>query len=121
MLKIARWCLDHRKKVVVFWVLVAVLTTVIAQAAGRNYATNFTLPGTESQQALNLLKREFPSQGGDIDTIVFHASRGTVFGPRVRGAIEPLLARVARMPHVAVVVSPFNSVRGRLQVSPDRR
>ena len=121
MLKIAHWCLDHRKKVVLIWVLVAVLTTALAEAAGRNYATNFTLPGTESQQALNLLKREFPSQGGDIDTIVFHASSGTVFGPRVRGAIEPLLARVARMPHVAVVVSPFNSVRGRLQVSPDRR
>src|SRR5581483_11218343 len=121
MLKIARWCLDHRKKVVVFWVLVAVLTTVIAQAAGRNYATNFTLPGTESQRALNLLKREFPTQGGDIDTIVFHTSSGTIYGPHVRGAIEPLLARMARVSHVATVVSPYNSVRGRLQVSPDRR
>jgi RND superfamily putative drug exporter len=121
MLKIARWCLDHRRRVVLAWVAVAVLTTVVAQAAGRNYATNFELPGTESQHALNLLKREFPTQGGDTDTIVFHTSSGTVYGPRVRGAIEPLIARVARMPHVALVVSPYHGLRGKLQVSPDRR
>ena len=121
MLKVTHWCLERRKTVVLVWLAVAVGLTVLAQAAGRNYATNFTLPGTESQQALNLLKREFPAQGGDTDTIVFHTSGGSVFSPRVRGAVVPLLARVAGMPHVALVVSPYNSVRGRLQVSPDRR
>ncbi len=120
MLKLARWCLEHRKKVVLTWVAIAVLTTVLAQAAGRNYATNFTLPGTESQHALNLLKREFPAQGGDIDTIVFHTASGNVYSPQVRAAIGPLIARVARMPHVSVVVSPY-SLRGKFQVSPDRR
>jgi RND superfamily putative drug exporter len=120
MLKVARWCLEHRKRVVAAWIAVAVLTTVVAQAAGRHYATNFTLPGTESQRALNLLKREFPTQGGDIDTIVFHTSRGTVYSPRVRNSIEPLIARVRRMPHVAVVVSPY-SPQGKVQVSADRR
>src|SRR5437763_252896 len=120
MLRLARWCLGHRKRVVLAWVAVAVLATVLAQAAGRHYATNFTLPGTESQRALNLLKHEFKAQSGDIDTIVFHASNGTVYGSSVRSAIEPLIARVARLPHVAAVVSPY-SLRGRLQVSPDRR
>ncbi|MBV8733883.1 MAG: MMPL family transporter, partial [Solirubrobacterales bacterium] len=121
MLKVTRWCVERRKTVVLVWIAVAVVLSVFAQVAGRNYATNFTLPGTESQQALNLLKREFPAQGGDTDTIVFHTSGGSVFSPGVRGAIEPLLARVAGMAHVALVVSPYNGVRGRLQVSPDRR
>jgi RND superfamily putative drug exporter len=102
------------------WIVIAVLSTVLAQAAGRHYSTNFTLPGTESQRALDLLRREFPAQGGDIDTIAFHTSSGTVYSPQVRGAIGPLIARVSRMPHVAVVVSPY-SVSGRLEVSPDRR
>jgi RND superfamily putative drug exporter len=120
MLKVTRWCLERRKTVVLAWVVVAALVTVLAQAAGRHYATNFTLPGTESQRALDLLKHEFKAQSGDIDTVVFHTSRGTVDSPAVRGAIDPLLVRLARMPHVAAVVSPY-SRRGALQVSPDRR
>src|SRR5205807_2241706 len=36
------------------------------------------------------------------------------------GAVTPLLARVARMPHVATVVSPYTK-RGAAQVSPDHR
>ena len=61
--------------VVVAWVAVAVLTTLVAGSVGRHYATNFTLPGTESQRASDLLKREFTAQSGDVDTIVFHVSQ----------------------------------------------
>jgi RND superfamily putative drug exporter len=120
VLNVVRWCLEHRRKVVVAWVVVAVLSTVLAQAAGRHYSTNFTLPGTESQRALNLLKHEFKLQSGDTDTVVFHTSSGTVYSPAVRSAIDPLIGRLARMPHVVSVVSPY-SARGAFQVSGDKR
>ena len=120
MLRLARWCLRHRRYVVVAWVLIAVGTTVIAGAAGRNYTNNFTLPGTDAQRAADLLTHDFPSQSGDIDQVVWHTSTGTIDSPGVRAAIEPLLAEVATMPHVAGVVSPYTS-RGALQVSKDRR
>ena len=96
MLKVTRWCIAHRRRVFVAWVAVAVLTTVIAGAAGRNYATNFSLPGTESQRALDLLKKEFPTASGDVDTIVFHTTNGTVNDPAVRAAVTKLLAQVAQ-------------------------
>jgi RND superfamily putative drug exporter len=111
--------LAHRRTVAIAWVALAILATVLAQAAGRQYATNFTLPGTEAQRALDLLQREFPAQSGDVDTIVFHTSQGTVDSAAVRGAITPLLAAVQRMPHVVSVVSPY-SPRGAVQVSRDR-
>jgi RND superfamily putative drug exporter len=120
MLGLTRWCIAHRRRVVAGWVAIAVLATVLASAAGRNYATNFSLPGTEAQRVVDLLTREFKAQSGDVDTIVFHTSQGTVDSPAVRGAIAPLLARVARMPHVAGVISPYSS-RGALQVSRDRK
>ena len=83
---LARWCIAHRRRVVVAWVAVAVLVTVVAQAVGPNYVTVFSLPGTESQRALDLLKREFTAQSGDVDTIVFHVSHGTIDSPaRARG------------------------------------
>src|SRR3984885_7023658 len=116
MLKLARWCISHRRQVVVGWVAIAVLITVLAGAVGRQYATNFSLPGTESQRASDLLQREFKTQSGDLDTIVFHVSHGTVASPAVRAAIAPFLGRVSSLPHVAGVVSPYGP-RGALQVS----
>ena len=119
MLKLTRWCIAHRRRVFVGWLAVAVLTTVIAGAVGRQYATNFSLPGTQSQRALDLLKRDFKAQAGDVDTIVFHVSRGTVDAPAVRTAMTQVLARVTKDPHVAGVVSPY-SARGAVEVSRDK-
>ena len=119
MLRLARWCVAHRRRVVVGWIAVAVVITAFAGAVGRHYATNFTLPGTESQRATDLLTREFTTQSGDVDTIVFRVSRGTVDAPAVRAAIIRLLAHVRTAPHVAAVISPY-STRGSVQVSPNR-
>ncbi len=120
MLGLARWCIAHRRRVVIGWIALAIIASVVAQAAGRNYSTNFTLPGTEAQRATDLLTHEFKSQSGDVDTIVFHTSLGTVESPAVRSAIEPLLARVSGMPHVVTVISPYTP-RGAIQISRDRR
>jgi putative drug exporter of the RND superfamily len=120
MLKVTRWCIAHRRLVIVTWVAIAVITSVLAQAAGRNYATNFTLPGTESQRAIDLLAKEFPKQSGDQDTFVFSPATGTIDAPAVRAAIEPALKRIATMPHVVGVLSPY-STRGAVEVSKDRR
>ena len=113
MLKVTRWCIAHRRRVFIAWIAIAIITTVVASAAGRNYATNFSLPGTESQRALDLLKKEFPAQSGDVDTIVFHTANGTVDDPEVRAAITKLLAQVKTDPHVISV--------GTVVVSQDRR
>jgi RND superfamily putative drug exporter len=104
---------------VVAWVAVAVLASVVAHAVGPSYVTVFSLPGTESQRAVDLLKHEFKAQSGDADTVVFHVANGTIDSPAVRAAMTPLLARVRALSDVAGVVSPY-SPRGAVQVSPDR-
>jgi putative drug exporter of the RND superfamily len=118
MTALSRWCISHRRVVIVGWVVIAIATTVIASAVGRNYATDFSLPNTESQHVVDLLKSEFPSQGGDVDQIVWHTSSGTVQSPAVRNAIEPLLAKVKAMPHVASVNSPYTKA-GAFEISKD--
>ncbi len=120
MLKLTRWCIAHRGRVFVAWLVVAVLTTVVAGAAGRNYATNFTLPGTQSQKVLDLLKKEFPAQSGDVDTIVFHTANGTIDDPQVKAAMTKVLDQVSGDPHVVSVRSPYGP-EGAVQVSKDRR
>jgi RND superfamily putative drug exporter len=120
MLKLTHWCIAHRRSVVVTWVAVAVLTTVIAGAVGREYATNFTLPGTQSQRALDLLKRDFKSQSGDVDTVVFHTARGTIDSSAVRAAMTPLIKGLGNDPDVVGVISPY-SAHGAVEVSKDRK
>ncbi len=119
MISLARWCTRHRRTVVIGWLLLAVAVTVIASAVGRHYATDFSLPGTQSQHVADLLSSRFPAQSGDVDTIVFHYSRGAYDAPQVKAAIEPLLSRVAKAPHVVSVLSPYGRA-GALEVSKDR-
>ena len=111
--------IGHRRRVVAAWVAIAILTTAVAGSVGNRYATNFTLPGTESQRASDLLTKEFGARSGDADTIVFHVGHGTIDSPRVLGAITPLLARVRTFPHVSQVTGPY-AANGAVQVSRDR-
>src|SRR5277367_1223183 len=120
MLRLARWCIDHRRVVVVAWLVIAVGTTVIAGVVGRNYSTNFQLPGTDAQRATDLLTKEFPVQSGDLDQIVFHTSTGTIDAPAVRAAMTSVFRQAATLPHVVAVVSPYTP-RGAQQISKDRR
>ena len=120
MLGLTRWCIAHRRWVVGGWVAIAIVTTVIATVVGRQYATNFSLPGTEAQHVVDLLNSEFKAQSGDVDTIVFHTSNGTVDSPAVQAAITPLLERVSKMPHVVSVVSPYGPA-GAVEISRDRK
>jgi len=117
--RFVRWCITHRRRVILAWVAAAILTTVIAGSIGNQWASNFSLPGTESQRASDLLTREFTSQSGDVDQVVFHVSRGTIDAPRVRDAVNRLLAEVSGLPHVAGIVSPYGP-REAVRVSRDR-
>ena len=123
--RLTRFCIDHRRFVILGWIAVAIAALALSSAVGTRYATNFSLPGTESQRAADLLKRDFPAQAGDSDQIVFAAKQGKVSDPAVRARITPMLAQVAKLPHVTGVVSPYGAAgRARSRptgASPSRR
>jgi RND superfamily putative drug exporter len=108
MRALARWTTTHRKYVVIGWVLVLIAINALAQSAGTSYSNNFTLPKSDSQRASDLLQHSFPAQAGDRDTIVFKVAHGSVREAAVRARMSALFARVARLPHVAGVVSPYS-------------
>src|SRR5579871_17031 len=104
---LARWMMARSKFVVVAWIVAAVGILAIAGSVGKKTASDFTLPGTGTQHAVDLLKSRFPAQSGDADQIVFHARAGKLIAGSDRAAIESVLARVARLPHVTGVVGPY--------------
>src|SRR2546421_9188856 len=107
MLRIARWTMAHRRIVVAAWIIATVGIFAVSSSVGKRTASDFTLPGTGTQHALDLLKSRFPAQAGDADQIVFHARSGTLSSSADRAKIDATLARVARLAHVTGVVSPY--------------
>src|SRR6266542_550633 len=107
MLKLTRWTIAHRRIVVVSWIVLAIGVLAVSQAVGTRNANNFSLPNTDSQRAADLLQGRFPAQAGDADQIVFRARTGKLTDASTRAAIPPVLVRIARLPHVAGVVSPY--------------
>jgi RND superfamily putative drug exporter len=111
--RIGGWASGHRRLVLLGWIVALVGALGLSSAIGSNYSNSFSLKGTESQRAVDLLKRNFPAQSGDSDQIVFHALSGSVTAPAVQAQVAPVLAQIARLPHVSGVVSPYSSAGAR--------
>src|SRR6266404_8961338 len=109
MVKLTRWTTAHRRIVVVAWIVLAGVVLASSQALGKRNANNFSLPNTDSQRAIDLLQSRFPAQAGDADQIVFRTRAGKLADPAARAVIAPMLVRIARLPHVTGVVSPYDA------------
>src|SRR5205809_4440863 len=109
MRRLTSFAYDRRRLVATAWVLAIVIAAALAGAVGSGYTNNFTLPGTESQQALDLLKHRFPQQSGDASRIVFHVADGSLQDPARRTQINHVLSSVGGLPSVAGTVSPYKT------------
>jgi RND superfamily putative drug exporter len=107
MSAIARWCFRHRFMVIAAWVVVLAGLGVLGQAVKSNYSNSFSLPATDSTTAQQLLAKAVPAQAGDSDTIVWQVTAGTVHDPAIVARMTSVLDRVATMPEVAGVASPY--------------
>src|SRR5205814_4061320 len=116
MRALAGWCVRHRRLVVTGWLVALIGLTVISQSVGSNYKDSFSLPGTQSFEALNLLKKSAPKASGDREQIVVAVKQGTVTDPAVRSQVEAMLAKVAALGDVASVASPYGPT-GTAQIS----
>ncbi|HTA36231.1 MAG TPA: MMPL family transporter, partial [Solirubrobacteraceae bacterium] len=119
MLKLARWSTTHRRAVVLGWIALLLVINALAQSAGTSYSNNFTLPNSDAQRASDLLTKSFPAQAGDRDTIVYRVGSGTVSDPAVRARMSTMFAKVAKLPHVSAVISPYSGAAAGRSISAD--
>jgi RND superfamily putative drug exporter len=104
--RLASWSQRHRWWALVLWVLTLAVLTVGSQAIGSAYHNDFSLPGTDSQRAVDTLRERAPVRAGDTIQIVVRDPDG-VSAPATRERVEAMLDRVRTLPHVADVQSPF--------------
>src|SRR4051812_7911431 len=117
MRSLARWCFDHRFVVLAAWVAALVALGGLSAAAGSGYTDSFSLPGTESTTALNLLKDNFNTESTDTNQVVFAAD--DVNPPQTKARIVKTLNAIGKGPHVERVDSPFARGAGARQISKD--
>ncbi|HEY3867659.1 MAG TPA: MMPL family transporter [Actinocrinis sp.] len=119
MSRLARWCLRRRRLVLALWLLLLVAALGAARAAGSDYDSSLSLPGTDSQAAVTLLTQDFPAAAGESDSIVVATSGGaSVLDPGVRKSVTAAFGKVAALPHIASVTSPYTAA-GAGQISRD--
>ncbi len=78
--------------------LAAIFAATVSQ--GGSTSDDFSIPGTESQKAQDLLEAKFPAKAGAESTIVFTTDSGKLTDPQEKATIEQALADVAKLPHV---------------------
>ena len=79
-------------------------------ALGSKIKSDFTIPGSSSQNALDHLQRTLPSAAGTSAQIVFESPAGTkITDEKYHAAVEATLDRAKRAQQVAAVVDPFTS------------
>ena len=109
---------DRRRRVLVLWIAALVAAVVLAGTAGGDNEVDFTVPGSDSAEAVDLLQERFPEfAGGTVDVV--YTADGGVTDADVTGRIDALATELADVPNVVAAepgpVSPDGST-GVLQV-----
>src|SRR5271165_1558510 len=84
--RLAAWCHDHRRPVLLAWIVLLVLVTGVSQAVGAHWQDKFGGGNSQSQQVQNLLSAKFPARAGDTADVVFKTG-AAVTDPSVRQEI----------------------------------
>jgi RND superfamily putative drug exporter len=105
--RLGHFAVRRRRWVLAFWLVLFVAAGMGSSLAGGKTSETFTLPGTESQQAADLLAKRFPTQGGSSTQVVFAAPGGsTIDGATATATIDATMSAIHKVPGVDAVTTP---------------
>ena len=110
--RLGRFLFRRRRLVLMLWIVVLAGVGIGSASVNGKTSDAFTLPGTQSQKAIDLLGKEFPqaSAGGATARVVFEAPSGEKLTSATNQSdIEALVAKLMKAPQVATVSDPFES------------
>ncbi len=107
--RLARTSYHRRWWVVAAWLVLLVGLNALNSAAGGTFRDEFKLPGSESQDAVDLLQAKgFDTLGGFQGTLVIQATGdGGVNNPEVKAYVDDLLEQIGASVPDTEVVSPY--------------
>ncbi|MFV2088433.1 MMPL family transporter [Micromonospora sp. LOL_021] len=116
--RLGRTAFRKRHLVVSIWLIALVGLGVAALTLRGPTASDFNIPGTESQEALELLQEQFPEASGAGGTIVIAAPEGEqLTTAEGQAAVMQVVGEANQIPGVIAALDPFQTG----SVSPDGR
>ena len=106
--RLGKFSYRHRWLVISLWLAVMVAVGGAAAAFHGTLSNNFQIPGTETQQMADKLKKELPSSSGGSASVVFEANEAR-FSQAGRDAVSAALAKLRTVPDVQGTVDPFET------------
>jgi RND superfamily putative drug exporter len=116
--RLGRFTYTQRRFVALVWLVIVGAVVAGAATLSGSSSDSFTVPGTESQEALDVLEERFPEAAADGATarVVFVAPDGETLGESAnREIVEEVVATIQASPQVAQLASPFETE----MISPD--
>ncbi|MEV5641575.1 MMPL family transporter [Streptomyces flaveolus] len=107
--RLGRFSFRRRWPVALLWVVLLVGTGVLAGRAPAPPPNDFSMPGTEAQQAYDLLEDAFPELNADGATarVVFRAEGGQITDPEAKKAVQETVRELGDGPQVVRVTDPY--------------
>ncbi|MBK5238162.1 MAG: MMPL family transporter, partial [Actinomycetales bacterium] len=107
---LGRWAYRSRRLVLVGWILALVVIGGFAGVFNKGLDNAISIPGTESQAALQTLAANFPQVSGTSAQLIVVAPPGdTVNDPAIVSAVNATVADIATLPQISGAVSPFGT------------
>ncbi|MDT9690958.1 MMPL family transporter [Streptomyces sp. P9(2023)] len=103
--RMGEWSARHFVVVLVAWIVALGALIALNNAYGGEYSDNYSLPGTQSQEGLDVLRAHEPAAGGYSAQVVLYdgAKPLTDVGDQVSSAVDSL----KKLPHVLNATSPL--------------
>ncbi|NGN64247.1 MMPL family transporter [Streptomyces sp. A7024] len=108
--KVGRLAFRRRWLMVLLWVVVFGGAGVAASSAPTPPADTFSMPGTESQKAFDLLEKKFPdasADGASARVVVRAPEGGKISAPAQKADVDALVGQLKKSPQVVSVSDPF--------------
>lgn len=108
MKRLAELCYRRRRFVVLGWIAVLIGLIFLSTAAGGEFRTEFSLPGSESQRGLDLLEERGASDRSGISAQIVFQSAAGVDDATVRQTMEDLFVEIQAAVENASIRSPYD-------------
>ncbi|MCX5060018.1 MULTISPECIES: MMPL family transporter [unclassified Streptomyces] len=105
--RLGEWCARHFVIVIVAWLVALVALQFLNRSFGGDYSDNFSLPGVQSQQGLDVLKKHDPAAGGYGSQIVLHDAQKSVTS--LGSQMSTTVGDLQKLPHVLSAQNPLST------------
>ncbi|MET8135687.1 MULTISPECIES: MMPL family transporter [unclassified Streptomyces] len=103
--RLGEWCARHFVIVIVAWLVVLAVLQVLNRSFGGEYSDNFTLPGVQSTEGLDVLKKHDPAAGGYSSQIVLRDTQKPLTS--LSSQMSQTVGDLQKLPHVLSVQNPL--------------